>query len=134
MGKKGFTLIEVLLVATIFAAVAALMFTLLGQGLTLYTIETSSADEQQGLRQVFSDITNSIRLTDINAIEAKGDSLTVGNNTYALSGQSVLKNNTAIAERITVFEAEIDKDALLLNLTIKNTKGATLQTSLSLAK
>lgn len=134
MGKKGFTLIEVLLVATIFAAVAALMFTLLGQGLTLYTIETSSADEQQGLRQVFSDITNSIRLTDINAIEAKGDSLTVGSNTYALSGQSVLKNNTAIAERITVFEAEIDKDSLLLNLTIKNTKGATLQTSLSLAK
>lgn len=134
MGKKGITLVELLLTIAILAVAAGLMYTLFGQGLSLYTIETESADEQQNLRQVLSDITNSARLAGADSIEAENNVLTIGDSVYSLSEQNVLRNGTAIAERIVLFEVSIDNTKSLLSVTIKNTKGTQVQTSLTLAK
>lgn len=133
MGKKGLTLVELLLTVAILAVAAGLMFALFGQGLSLYTIGTKSADEQQSLRQVLSDITNSARLAGA-GIDADGNVLTIGDNVYSHSGENVFKNEAVIADKIVSFQVSIDSAKSLLNITIKNTKGAQMQTSLTLAK
>ncbi len=134
MGNKGFTLIELLVTIAILAVAAGLMFTLFGQGLSLYTIETESADEQQSLRQILSEITNSARIADVDSIDVNDNALTIGSNVYSHSGQNVLKNGTPIADRIVSFEVSLDDSTSLLSITVSNTKGANLQTSLTLAK
>lgn len=134
MSNKGLTLIELLLTIAILAIAAGLMFTLFGQGLSLYTMETKSADEQQSMRQVLSDITNSARLADADSIKVESNVLTVGDNVYSHSGDQVLKNGTAIADKIALFQVSIDGTKSLLSITVKNTKGKQLQTSITLAK
>jgi len=128
---KGLTLVELVLVVALIVVVAGLMFTFLGQGLTLFSINTESADEQQNLRQVLSEITNIARLTDSEDISCSSNELTIGSRTYSLTGDEVLRNDAVIARGIIYFEASINNN--LLHITIRNNKGSEMSTSLSLA-
>ncbi len=129
--KKGFTLVELLVTIALIAVVASLMFTFFGQGLSLYTEETKSADEQMNLRQVLSDITNKVRLADASGISCTSDVLTVDGTTYRRNGQQILRDSAVIANGISAFTASISGG--MLNISIQNTAGTLLETSLSLA-
>lgn len=134
MKKNGFTLVEVVLVAALIAVVAGFMYSFIGQGLTLYSMGNESADEQQSLRQVLSEITNKARLTDAGDISVSANVLTIGSDVYELSDNKIMRNDSTIAYRIAEFEVSLNGTTSLLSISIKNTKGTQIQTSLSLAK
>ncbi len=129
--KKGLTLIELVIVAALLAVVAGLMYGLFGQGLVLYTMNTASAQEQQNMRQVLSEITNRFRLADADSISCIDNVLSIGSDVYKLQSDQILRNDAVIARGMALFEASIS--AQLLHITIRNEKGAELSTSLSLA-
>ena len=128
--NRGFTLIEVLLALALVAAAAMLMYSFFGQGFSLYTRESESADEQASLRMVMSDITNIVRVTDKTKISVSNNVLTVDNRTYKLSGGKILRNGTAIASNISTFTVTMSTE--LLSIKVVSNKGSTIETALSM--
>ena len=130
---RGFTLIEVLVTLTLVIVVGALMFSFFGQGLTLYTMETETAQEQANLRQVLSDITNRVRLADPAAITYTNGVLKIGSASYHYDSthQQILRNNAALATGVSVFSVSLDKQ--LLEISVTSTAGNVVSTSLSLS-
>ena len=128
--KRGFTLLEVVITVALVSVTALLMFTFFGQGFNLYTKESDSADEQMNLRNVVSDITNKVRLTEPDNITCESGVLTVDTDTYALLGDEIIRNDTAIANGIAAFNVSIQSD--ILSIEVVNTSGTGIATSLSL--
>lgn len=128
-GKKGFTLIEMLIVIALLAAVSLLMYSFFGQGLHLYAAESESADEQLNLRQALSDITNRARLAGPENITYDSGALTVGSYVYTLDGGSIKRNGTAIANGISAFNVSIYTG--YVQIEVVNASGKALSTSLS---
>ncbi|MDD5017280.1 MAG: prepilin-type N-terminal cleavage/methylation domain-containing protein [Eubacteriales bacterium] len=128
----GFTLIETLITIVIVSVVALLMYSFFGQGFSLYSVETNSADEQMSQRQVLSDITNKARLTDPGSIAYADGVLTIDDYAYTFAGGSILRNNTVIANGISAFNVSIDQN--ILEIGIVNTAGTEISTSLSLSQ
>jgi prepilin-type N-terminal cleavage/methylation domain-containing protein len=128
--NRGFTLIEVLLVSALVVVAALLMYSFLGQGFSLYTVEAASADEQMNLRQTMSEITNLARVTDAANISVSSGVLTVGSKAYKLQNGQILRNGGAIANNISTFEASVSGG--MLKIRIVNSKGTELKTSLAL--
>jgi len=127
--NKGFTLVELLVVIALVAVAASLMYTFFGQGLSLYTAESESADEQANMRLVLSDITNKVRL-NLAGTSCTGNVLTVGDAVYRRSGQQILRNDGVIASGISSFTVTISNS--ILDIRIESTAGKALETSLSL--
>ena len=130
--KSGFTLIEVLLVVVLIAGVALLMYSFLGQGFSLYTVETASAEEQAGLRQILSDITNKARITPVDQITYANSILTIGDYVYTYNGDAVARNGATIANDINIFSINITDN--ILGVIITNASGTTMKTSISLIR
>lgn len=128
--KKGFTLIEMLIVVALIGAASLLMYSFFGQGLNLYAIESKSADEQANLRQALSDITNRARLTKSADVTVSAGVLTVGTYAYKLDGGRVTRNGTAIANGISTFN--MSKTDSLLEIGFVNASGKSISTSVSL--
>lgn len=130
--KRGFTLIEVIITVAVLGAVGLLAFSLIGQGLNLYKAEVESADLQEDMRLVLSEITNKVRLTDESDISISGNKLTIANNVYSLENSSLLRNSSEIAASIMLFDVSITNS--LLKIRIVNNKGTELSTSIYLSK
>jgi prepilin-type N-terminal cleavage/methylation domain-containing protein len=128
--RKGFTLIEVLIVVSLVAVVGLLMYSFFGQGFNLYAVESQSADEQTNIRMVLSDITNKARLTDPATITCVSGVLNIGSYAYKLDGGKVTRNGAAIANGITTFTAS--KTSGILEIKLVNTSGKSISTSVSL--
>lgn len=129
--NRGFTLIEVLLAVTLVAAAALLMYSFFGQGFSLYTLQSESADEQASLRQTMSEITNVVRVTDASKISVSNGVLSIDDKAYRLSGTKILRNGTAIASNISTFT--VTRSNELLWIKIVSNKGTAIETSLSMA-
>lgn len=128
--KKGFTLIEMLIVIALIAAVSILMYSFFGQGFNLYAVESKSAEEQTNLRNALSDITNRARLTKPSDINYDSGILNIGADAYTLDGSSMKRNGTAIASGISVFNVVTNSGFIEIELV--NASGKKLSTSLSL--
>ncbi|MGI5850248.1 MAG: PulJ/GspJ family protein [Christensenellales bacterium] len=130
--KAGFTLIEVILTLTLIAAISLMMYSFFGQGLSLYTAETTSADKQMNLRQVLSDITNKARLSSPELITYKNGVLTVDTYTYTFADSSVSRNGAILAKGIAALNIFINEG--ILEIEIIDTSGTRLKTSVSLKR
>ena len=128
--KRGFTVIELIVTLAVLGAVAALAFTIFGQGFSLYTAQTESADLQQDMRLVLSDITNKVRVTDAADISADTNELTVDDYVYYFDGSRIIRNSSELATSVTVFDVSISGG--LLEITIANSKGDEITTSVYL--
>ncbi|MGE5496205.1 MAG: type II secretion system protein J [Burkholderiales bacterium] len=128
--RKGFTLIEMIIVVALVGAVSLLMYSFFGQGFNLYVAESKSADEQTSLRQVLSDITNKSRLTKADQVTADAGLLTIGAYVYRLYGEKITRNGTVIASGIASFSAS--KTDGLLEIGLKSVSGKSISTSVSL--
>lgn len=128
--KKGFTLVEVIVVVALIAVVAMLMYSFFGQGLKVFSYESDSADKQMNLREVVSDITSRIRLTDSSSISYSSGTLTIGSYSYTLSNGQIKRNGAAISSGISSFN--VSMDTTIVNITIVNTAGTSISTSVSL--
>jgi prepilin-type N-terminal cleavage/methylation domain-containing protein len=131
-GKKGFTLVEMLIVVSLIGVAALLMYSFFGQGFNLYAIESKSADEQADLRQVLSDITNKARLTPPESITYDLGTLNIGSNAYKLESGKITRNGTMIADDISAFNVSIVNG--ILGIELINTSGKSVSTSVSLLK
>lgn len=130
--KKGITLIEVIITLAILGAVGMLAATFFGQGFSLYNAETESADLQEDMRLVLSDITNKVRITDEASISVSGNQLVVADYTYAFDGSRIVRNSDEIATSIQTFEVNITNG--LLEIRIVNTEGDEITTSIYLSQ
>ena len=128
--KRGLTLIEVIVAVALVAVAALLMYSFFGQGFSLYTKGTESADEQMNLRQPMSDITNKVRVTKADNIAVSGGVLSVGSVDYSLKNGSILRGDAVIATAISTFDVSINSG--MMSIRIVNEKGTALETSLSL--
>lgn len=130
--KRGFTLIEVIITLAVMAAVGLLAFSLFGQGFNLYTAESKSAEMQQSMRLILSDITNKVRLTSESDISVSENTLTVDDYVYSFDGTRIIRNSTEVATSVTAFDVSITNG--LLEIRIVNNKGTQLSTSIYLSK
>ena len=130
--RKGFTIVEVLVSVALLAVVALLMYSFLGQGFTLYSLEATSAEEQTDIRMVLSEITNKVRLTDKSAVTYNAGVLTVGDYQYAFDGERIVRNSVELANGIESFGVNITNS--ILNISITNNAGTQISTSLSLVE
>ncbi len=130
--KRGFTLIEALLALALLTVTAGLMYTFFFQGFTLYTSETKTAAEQASLRQVLSDITNRVRLTDKDDIRYTDGVLCIqdARYTYDSAEHRVQRGDSILADNIAAFRVTLSDD--LLEIRIESTSGTVMTTSLSL--
>jgi prepilin-type N-terminal cleavage/methylation domain-containing protein len=129
--KKGFTLVEMILVVSLLAVSALLMYSFFGQGLKLFTYESASADRQMNMREVLSDITNKARLTDSSDITCSSGTLNVGSYAYTLNSGKIKRNGTVISTGISTFTTSINESGIL-EITVVDTAGTSLTTSISL--
>ena len=129
--KKGFTLLEIILTLGILSVVGLMAFTLFGQGFNLYRAETESADLQDEMRLVLSDITNKVRLTDEEDISAATNQLTVDTYVYSLDGNRLIRNTSELASNIAVFDVSLTDG--LLEVRLRNIKGTQISTSIYLS-
>ena len=127
-------MIEILITLALIVVVAALMYSFFGQGLTLYTMETESAEEQANLRQVLSDITNRTRLADPANITYVNGVLSIGSTTYVFDStdERILRNGTALATGISAFRVTLSQQ--LLEISVTSSAGSVVSTSLSLSQ
>lgn len=130
--RRGLTLIEVIITLAVMGAVGLLAFSLFGQGFKLYTAESESAELQEDMRLVLSDITNKVRLTDETGISVLENKLTVDDYVYSFDGTRIIRNSSEIATSIAVFDVSITNS--LLEIRIVNNKGTELSTSIYLSK
>lgn len=130
--RRGFTLIEVIITLAVMGAVGLLAFSLFGQGFKLYTAESESAELQEDMRLVLSEITNKVRLTDETGISVSENKLTVDDYVYSFDGTRIIRNSSEIATSIAVFDVSITNS--LLEIRIVNNKGTELSTSIYLSK
>jgi prepilin-type N-terminal cleavage/methylation domain-containing protein len=128
--KKGLTLIEVLVVVSLLAVCAVLMYSFFGQGIKLFTFESASADRQMNMREVLSDITNKARITDHSSITCNSDTLNIGSYSYTLSGQQIKRNSVVISNGISSFTFSINSG--ILGIAVTDTAGTSVSTSISL--
>lgn len=128
--KKGFTLIELLIAISLVAVVGLLLFSFIGQGFTLYAMETNSSAEQMNMRQVLSDITNRARLADPAAITYVSGTLNIGSDSYTFTSGKVKRNASVIAKDISSFVVNLN--AGILEIKIVHNSGKSLSTSISL--
>lgn len=129
--KKGYTLMELIIVVALLSAIAILLYTVMGQGFKLYAAQSESATELTNLRQVMSDITNKARITDPALISYSLGVLQVGSYSYSLNGQTIEKNGTVLAKGIGSFDVTISEEGIL-KITIVNLEGKSISTSISL--
>lgn len=128
--KRGLTLIEVIITLAVMGAVGLLAFSLFGQGFNLYTAESESAEMQEDMRLVLSDITNKVRLTNEADISVCENTLTVDDYIYSFDGTRIIRNSSEIATSVTAFNVSITNG--LLEIRIVNIKGTELSTSIYL--
>ena len=130
--KKGFTLIEIIIALAVLGAIGMLAYTLFGQGFNLYNAEVDSADRQENMRLVLSDITNKARITDEADISIAAGDLTVDDYVYSFDGSRIVRNSSELATSIAAFDVDITDG--LLTIRIVNEEGDEINTSLYLSQ
>ncbi len=129
--KKGITLLEVIITLGILSVIGLMAFTLFGQGLSLYQTETESADLQDEMRLVLSDITNKVRVAEEADISVATNQLTVNDYTYSLDGNRIIRNSSELATNISFFDVSLADG--LLEIRLQNTKGTQISTAIYLS-
>ena len=129
--KKGITLLEVIITLGILSVIGLMAFTLFGQGLSLYQAETESADLQDEMRLVLSDITNKVRVAEEADISVATNQLTINDYTYSLDGNRIIRNSSELATNISFFDVSLADG--LLEIRLQNTKGTQISTAIYLS-
>jgi len=116
--SKGFTLIEVVVVAAIIAVMLSGVYVIFDQGVRMFAKDRTQVANQESIRTVMTSIEKKIRKANATTpIQIVSGCLviysTTTTDTYCQSGNSITLNTNAILDRISAFTYAITTDANL---------------------
>lgn len=128
-GKRGITLIEVVIAAGLCAIVIAAAATVLTTGIKTYNLEFNSTVDQQSLRSAMITISKQMR-NPSNTVAISGTNvLTVNSKNYTVSSDSLIYDGKTVAKNITAISADYtDSTHKVIQVDLTSTGGNTLST------
>lgn len=122
--RKGFTLIELMIVLALLSVVIMIAFSVFSFGLKSFNAQTDNIGNQSNVRYVISDITNEIRRGDATNITIiSGGGINVNGIIYKLQGNNLLKNGNELASGIESFKPLIVDKKITLVITSQAKRG-----------
>lgn len=118
--RKGFTLLELIIVIVIMGIIMGGVVTAFVFGLNVYTDENSSVDRQENLRLVAVSFEKDLRKSATQSVTVSGTCSTIGTTiTYCLVGTNVQRNGVVIAKNVD--QMTINNSGTYLDLTLSST-------------
>jgi len=116
--SKGYTLIEVVVVAAIIAVMLSGVYVIFDQGVKMFAKDRTQVANQESIRTVMTSIEKKIRKANATTPmqEVSGCLVvysTTTTDTYCQSGSSITLNGNAILDRIATFTHTVSADANL---------------------
>ncbi|NNU75974.1 PilW family protein [Clostridium estertheticum] len=124
--KRGFTLIELIIVVALLGIVITMGFSVLSFGYKSFNSQTDTTDNQSNVRYAISDITKQIRCADPTKtiVIANGIvNIDEGRVIYKLQGSTLLKNDKQFINGIKEFIPLMVVDKITLKITSQPKRG-----------
>jgi prepilin-type N-terminal cleavage/methylation domain-containing protein len=123
--SKGFTLIEIVIVAAIIAVMLSGVYVIFDQGVRMFAKDRTQVANQESIRTVMTSIEKKIRKANATTPmqEVSGCLViysTTATDTYCLVGNSITLNGNAILDRISVFTHPVTNSYLTVSITISS--------------
>jgi type II secretory pathway pseudopilin PulG len=132
-GRKGITLIEVIIAAGISAIVLTAAIMVLTTGIKTYNLEFNSTVDQQGLRSAMITISKQVR-SPSNTVAITGTKvLTVNSKNFSVSSGSLVYDSKIIAKNISAVSADYtDTTHKVIQVDLTSAGGNTLSAQIQL--
>ncbi|MEA5027064.1 MAG: prepilin-type N-terminal cleavage/methylation domain-containing protein [Erysipelotrichaceae bacterium] len=125
--KKGFTLIEMVVVLAVLGLVLAGLTTVVGFAAGFFKDEDSSIMRQENVRYVTVNFEKDLRTSDQSVTKVNG-CVYIDTIAYCLVDNKVLRNDIVIASYIESFDVTIDGSGSYLDLVVASTPDGRDQT------
>lgn len=120
LNKKGFTLIEIVIVMAILGLLLGGLLSTFIFSLNFFSEEDSQIVRQENLRFVSVEFEKDIRKSD-QIVTVSGSCVAIGSIDYCLSANQVTREEVVIAKNIDVFTVLLDVDGAYINLSLSST-------------
>jgi len=122
--RKGFTLVELMIVLALLGVVIMIGFSVFSFGFKNFNAQADNIDNQSKVRHAISDISKEIRKSDATDITISGGTINVGGEVYTLQGSNLLKNGNELDSGIKSFNPSKEGNKITLEITSQANRGS----------
>ena len=121
--RKGFTLIELMIVLALLGVIITSAFSVFSFGFKSFNAQTDNIDNQSKVRHAINDISKEIRRISAPVITISGAEIDVDGVVYKLQGSTLMKNGNELVSGIKSFNPSILDKKITLKLTSQAKRG-----------
>lgn len=130
--RKGFTLVELMIVLALLGVVIMMGFSVLSFGYKSFNAQADNIDNQSNVRHAISDISKEIRRNSADITipggaksgdVISGDTIKIDGIQYTLKENSLLKNTNELVSGIESFKTSIEVNKITLKITSQAKRG-----------